>query len=140
MKLTQIDILKYKSIKNPISIFFSEGKVVTLIGKNGSGKTNILEAIKFAMSKNHNYYRSEKIDCEIKYHIELLDNEIDEYFSCVQSDEKSKEIVVEFNGNNPEFRLIEAQILNIEAENFKSRLNAVLKNYQQATHDCLKKD
>ena len=68
MKLTQIDILKYKSIKNPISIFFSEGKVVTLIGKNGSGKTNILEAIKFAMSKNHNYYRSEKIDCEIKYH------------------------------------------------------------------------
>ena len=55
MKLTQIDIIKYKSIKNPISVYFNEGKVVTLIGKNGSGKTNILEAIKYAMSKYHGY-------------------------------------------------------------------------------------
>ena len=44
MKLTQIDILKYKSIKQPVSIVFNEGQVVTLIGKNGSGKTNVLEA------------------------------------------------------------------------------------------------
>lgn len=136
MKLTQIDILKYKSIKNPIRIFFNEGKVVTLIGKNGSGKTNILEALKFAMSKNHNY-RPEKIDCEIKYHIELTDEEINDYFSCVQAENICKDVIVEFNGDNPEFRIIEAPILSIEAENFKSRLNAVLKNYRQATHNYL---
>mgnify|MGYP001114161778 CR=1 FL=1 len=45
MRLTKIDILKYKSIKKPIEIFLNENKVVVLIGKNGSGKTNVLEAI-----------------------------------------------------------------------------------------------
>lgn len=136
MKLTQIDIIKYKSIKNPISIFFNEGKVVTFIGKNGSGKTNILEAIKFAMSKNSNY-RQEKIECKIKYHIELSDDEITEYFSCVKSDKTSKEIIVEFNGDKPELRLIEAPIISIEAESYKSRLDDILKNYTEATHKYL---
>ncbi len=70
MYLTQIDILKYKSIKNPVSVYFNEGKVVTLIGKNGSGKTNVLEAIKYAMSQNH-YYGRDKIECEINVIIKL---------------------------------------------------------------------
>ena len=136
MQLKQIDILKYKSIKSPITVYFKEGKVVALIGKNGSGKTNILEAIKFAMSINRNY-RTEKIESEIKYHIELTDEEIKEYFSCVQSERKSKEIVVDFNGANPEVRLIQAPILEIDAELFKSRLDAVLKNYRESAHKYL---
>lgn len=136
MKLTQIDIIKYKSIKQPLYVKFNEGNVITLIGKNGSGKTNVLEAIKFAMSKNSNY-RQEKIECKIKYHIELSDDEITEYFSCVKSDETSKEILVEFNGDSPELRLVEAPILNIEAKNFKSRLDSVLKNYKEATRNYL---
>ena len=137
MKLTQIDILKYKSIKSPVSILFREGKVVTLIGKNGSGKTNVLEAIKFAMSINHNY-RTEKNESEIKYHLELTDEEINDYFACVQAEKRNKEIVVEFNGKNPEIRLIEAPIIEIDAENFKTRLDLVLSNYKESAHKYLK--
>lgn len=137
MYLTRIDILKYKSIKNPVSIYFNEGKVVTLIGKNGSGKTNVLEAIKYAMSKSH-FYGRDKIECEIKYHIELTDKELDEYFSCVQTENRSKEIVVDFNGNNLEQRLISSSTIWIEAESFKSRLNVVLSNFEVAARKYIK--
>lgn len=66
MRLKQIEILKYKSIKNPVSIHFNEGKVITLIGKNGSGKTNILEAIKYAFSRNLFYGREKNEGCYSK--------------------------------------------------------------------------
>ena len=137
MYLTQIDILKYKSIKNPVSVYFNEGKVVTLIGKNGSGKTNVLEAIKYAMSQNH-YYGRDKIECEIKYHIELTDDEVDEYFSCVQTEQKSKEIIVDFNGNNLEQRFVSSSTIWIETESFKSRLDIVLSNFETAAKKYIK--
>ena len=131
MKLTQIDILKYKSIKQPVSIVFNEGQVVTLIGKNGSGKTNILEAIKYAMTKN--YYGNEKIECKIQYHIELTDDEITDYFSCVQVDEKSKRIVVDFDSNYPEKRFLSSSAISIEAKSFKERLEKVLSDFKEAS-------
>lgn len=137
MYLTQIDILKYKSIKNPVSVYFNEGKVVTLIGKNGSGKTNVLEAIKYAMSKNH-FYGRDKTECEIKYHIELTDEELDEYFSCVQTEQKSKEIIVDFNGNNLEQRFVSSSTIWIEAESFKLRLDSVLINFETAASKYIK--
>lgn len=137
MYLTQIDILKYKSIKNLVSVYFNEGKVVTLIGKNGSGKTNVLEAIKYAMSKNH-YYGRDKIECEIKYHIELTDDELDEYFSCVQTEQKSKEIIVDFNGNNLEQRFVSSSTIWIEAERFKVRLDEILSNFEKAAKKYIK--
>ena len=45
MKITRIEIKKYKSIKEPIEINFYDNLPTVLIGKNGSGKTNILEAL-----------------------------------------------------------------------------------------------
>lgn len=137
MHLTQIDILKYKSIKNPVSISFDEGKVVALIGKNGSGKTNVLEAIKYAMSKNH-FYGRDKTECEIKYHIELTDDELNEYFSCVQTDVKSKEIIVDFDGFDLEKRLISSSAIWIEAEQFKIRLDKLLLGFISSSQKYIK--
>lgn len=45
MELTRIEIESYKSIKTPVTISFMEGLPTILIGKNGSGKTNALEAL-----------------------------------------------------------------------------------------------
>ncbi|MCH5162820.1 MAG: AAA family ATPase [Clostridiales bacterium] len=131
MKLTQIDILKYKSIKQSVSIVFNKGKIIALIGKNGSGKTNILEAIKYALTKNY-YYGNEKIECKIQYHIELTDDEINDYFSCVQADEKSKRIIVDFDSNNPEKRYLHSSAIWIEAEEFKTKLEKVLSDFKCA--------
>lgn len=136
MQLTRIDILKYKSIKNPVSVYFNEGKVVSLIGKNGSGKTNVLEAIKYAFSKNQ-FYGREKIECEIKYHIELTDEELEEYFSCVQTEDREKEIIVDFNCNNLERRLVFSSSISIEAKIFKERLDAVLANFEIAAKNYI---
>lgn len=45
MRITKIEIANYKSIKEPVEINFYNGLPTVLIGKNGSGKTNILEAL-----------------------------------------------------------------------------------------------
>lgn len=75
MHLTQIDILKYKSIKDPVSVYFNEGKVVTLIGKNGSGKTNVLEALNYVFEANAklNFYTRHSIELKYKAYINLCD-------------------------------------------------------------------
>lgn len=54
MRLTKIEIENYKSIKSPITVSFSEGLPTVLIGKNGSGKTNVLEAIAAIAMANSN--------------------------------------------------------------------------------------
>ena len=78
MYLTRIDILKYKSIKNPISVYFNEGKVVTLIGKNGSGKTNVLEALNYIFEANakFNFYTRQQVDLKYRIFINLTQEDI----------------------------------------------------------------
>lgn len=131
MRLIKIDILKYKSIKNPFSIVFEEGKIVALIGKNGSGKTNVLEAIKHAFSENQ-HFTNKKNECKIQYHIELSDEEMENYFSCVDTDKMAKEIIVDFD-NVIGRRYIESSAIYIVATEFKLRLDKVIKGFNIAT-------
>ena len=60
MRITRIEIQKYKSIKEPIEINFYDDLPTVLIGKNGSGKTNILEALDAIAEANSNYFGSNK--------------------------------------------------------------------------------
>lgn len=55
MRITKIEITNYKSIKEPVEINFYNGLPTVLIGKNGSGKTNILEALSAITEANDNY-------------------------------------------------------------------------------------
>lgn len=55
MRITKIEITNYKSIKEPVEINFYNGLPTVLIGKNGSGKTNILEALSAITEANGNY-------------------------------------------------------------------------------------
>lgn len=112
MKLTQIDILKYKSIKNPISIFFNEGKVVTLIGKNGSGKTNILEALNYIFEANakSRYYHN-PIDLKYRAHILLDDKDILSILPEVKYDTANKELIAYNYGDGLKIDTIESNYL-----------------------------
>ena len=77
MKVTKIEIFNYKSIKNPIEINFFDTLPTVLIGKNGSGKTNILEALETVAESNINYYGSNKeLLPDYKVHIQLSNNDI----------------------------------------------------------------
>lgn len=81
MKITRIEIKKYKSIKEPIEINFYDNLPTVLIGKNGSGKTNILEALDTIAEVNSNYFgASSKLPLSYKVHITLSKNDIARLF------------------------------------------------------------
>lgn len=52
MELTKIVIENYKSIQSPVTISFSPNMPTVLIGKNGCGKTTILEALNYIGKAN----------------------------------------------------------------------------------------
>lgn len=52
MELTKIVIKNYKSIQSPVTISFSPNMPTVLIGKNGCGKTTILEALNYIGKAN----------------------------------------------------------------------------------------
>ena len=54
MELIKIELENYKSINEPIGIEFLKKFPTVLIGKNGSGKSNILEALEHIASTNSN--------------------------------------------------------------------------------------
>ena len=60
MKLKSIEISNYKSIKNPVKIDLTNGKPTVFTGKNGCGKTNLLEAINVAFYENDYYFDGAK--------------------------------------------------------------------------------
>ena len=54
MELIKIEIENYKSITAPICIEINKNLPVVLIGKNGSGKSNVLETLEHIASTNSN--------------------------------------------------------------------------------------
>ncbi len=89
MKLIKIDINNYKSIASPVSVNFQDGLPTVLIGKNGSGKSNVLEALEHIASTNANLpgkYSAGGL--RYKAHIRL---EKDEFAKLFPSEEYSEE-------------------------------------------------
>ena len=77
MELISIEIESYKSIKKPVAISFFDGLPTVLIGKNGSGKTNVLEALSAVALANTNYYGDrEKGQIAYRAHIQLAEEDV----------------------------------------------------------------
>ena len=89
MRITKIEITNYKSIKEPVEINFYNGLPTVLIGKNGSGKTNILEALSAITEANGNYFGMRKeLPLKYKVHIRLEKEDAERLFPCKSIDEK----------------------------------------------------
>ena len=81
MELIKIEIENYKSIKSPIAITFSKDMPTILIGKNGSGKSNILEAVERIAATNSNLPgRYEPKGLKYKAYIRLDEMEFSDLF------------------------------------------------------------
>ena len=81
MRITKIEITNYKSIKDPVEINFYNGLPTVLIGKNGSGKTNILEALNAIAEANGNYFGLHKeLPLKYKVHIRLEKEDAERLF------------------------------------------------------------
>ena len=89
MRITKIEITNYKSIKEPVEINFYNGLPTVLIGKNGSGKTNILEALSAIAEANGNYFGlHNELPMSYKVHIRLEKEDAERLFPGKSIDEK----------------------------------------------------
>lgn len=113
MKLTQIDILKYKSIKQPVSIVFNECQVVTLIGKNGSGKTNVLEALNYIFEANAHSRLYPRLPDNLNYrvHIELNEEDVKSILPEIIFDRDKCELIAYNTGDGLKIDTIESDYL-----------------------------
>ena len=133
MELQKIKILNYKSIKEPIEIPFSNnGGLVTFIGKNGSGKTNILQAIRKTIAKQTGYYRGEKETISSQYTLKVTKEEKEKYFSSVNVEKCGDEIVVNFTNGEEHVKKVQAPILTISVGQYKAKLEKLLKRVKKA--------
>lgn len=74
MELTKIVIKNYKSIQSPVTISFSPNMPTVLIGKNGCGKTTILEALNYIGEANEEGSNG-IADLSYRAYFKLSDNE-----------------------------------------------------------------
>ncbi|VEU79973.1 AAA family ATPase [Haploplasma axanthum] len=73
MRIKEIEIEKYKSIKEKQKIDFTS-QLIIFVGKNGSGKTNILDAIHTIFSVENSDLRKY---LDYKFYIEVGDKDIE---------------------------------------------------------------
>lgn len=140
MKLTQIDILKYKSIKQPVSIVFNDGQVVTLIGKNGSGKTNVLEALNYIFEANAHSRLFPRLPDNLNYrvHIELNEEDVKSILPEIIFDRDKCELIAYNTGDGLKIDTIESDylvpLLKQEISDIRDlayQLESVLLEYEQ---------
>ena len=101
MELTKIEIEGYKSIKSPVTISFSEGLPTILIGKNGSGKTNVLKALsKIALANGIAYWNREHETPTYRAYIQLSEEDVANILPEVVYDKSKCEIVAYSSGDD----------------------------------------
>lgn len=111
MKITKIEIDKYKSIKEPIEINFYDELPTVLIGRNGSGKTNILEALDAIAKVNKNCMEMHgELLFSYRVHISLSKDDIARLFPDKKIDE-NKCCFVACSGENGKINRIESEYL-----------------------------
>lgn len=83
MEITKIEISNYKSLKEIATIHFYKDMPTVLIGKNGSGKTNILEALENIYNSGQSYYYPSQYSHGLKYrcYIKLSKEDFKKLFS-----------------------------------------------------------
>ena len=110
MRITKIEITNYKSIKEPVEINFYNGLPTVLIGKNGSGKTNILETLSAIAEANGNYLGLRKeLPLKYKVHIRLEKEDAERLFPGKSIDEKCE--FVACSGEDCKINRIESERL-----------------------------
>lgn len=133
MELQKIRILNYKSIKESIEIpFTNEGGIVTFIGKNGSGKTNILQAIRKSIVKHTGYYNGGKETIRSQYTLKVSKEDKEKYFSSVNVEKCKDEIEVDFTNGEEHVKKVQAPILTVSVGQYKEKLDKLFKRIKKA--------
>lgn len=141
MRITKIEIQNYKSIKELVEINFYNGLPTVLIGKNGSGKTNILEALNAVVEANSVHFGVQKEPpLSYKVHILLEKEDIEKLFPDKNIDEKKCEFIA-CSGEKFKIDRIESEYLVsllksevCEVSDLANELKDALDTYQKQLH------
>ncbi len=126
MKLRSIQIEEYKSIKQPIRILLNEeDRLITLIGKNGSGKTNVLQAL-WKMVNESSRNEQGRYLTKGKSVLQIEDAEKKIYFPYLDLQTNQDEIEVEFLWQEPTIKMKEVPVFELSAEYYKEKLEGIL--------------
>ena len=99
MELTKIVIENYRSIQSPVTISFAQNMPTVLIGKNGCGKTTILEVLfRIAEANRKGSYGHEKGDILYNARIQLSEEDLKAVLPILKYDKEKCEIVA-YGGN-----------------------------------------
>jgi len=140
MELKSIEISNYKSIKNPIRINLTGGRPTVFTGENGSGKTNILEAIDIALSDRF-YYFDRTEDITVKRVYKFTEAELNEYFDVTEEERVENtvdEIEVSFKGNEPDVKWAKVPAMKLSVEKYKTRLGEIKTDFKAYSENYLK--
>ena len=133
MQLKKIEILNYKSINTHVAINFNYGEPVTLIGKNGSGKTNILEALKQTLGSGRTTAFNHNSAMQGTYYFSLSQEELDKYFNHIELNAEDELIKVDYCGEKPSVRAITSKVVQISVKEFHDELEDILSDFKSAS-------
>ena len=138
MKLKSIEISNYKSIKKPVKIDLRSGKPTVFTGKNGCGKTNLLEAITVAFYESDYYFDGAK-DIKVKFTYKLDKAELDEYFAITEetADKSVDEISVFFDRAYQDIKWAQVPAVQLSVEKYKPRLEKVKAEFEVSSKKYL---
>jgi chromosome segregation protein len=60
-KITKVELAGFKSFRKPITVPFFDG-MTAIVGENGSGKSNLFDAISFVMGRRSSQLRSDRLE------------------------------------------------------------------------------
>ncbi|MCP4135044.1 MAG: AAA family ATPase, partial [bacterium] len=96
LKLRSLKINKFKLLKEPVEMSFGENRNI-LIGKNGTGKTTLLELIAGCFTYDFSYFKERDYELDVVYTLEGEGIEAEvEYKSLKQQRDKSVSLLPEY--------------------------------------------
>lgn len=148
MTLTKIEIIKYKSIVNPVTINFKENLPVIFIGKNGSGKTNVLETLeKIARANSQSYYYEKANNLEYKVYFKLSKEEVNSLLPNIEYDEEKSEVIaystnegIRINRIKSEYLVPELKKVILDIRETAKKLKAALDLYKKQLYKLFHED
>ena len=138
MKLKSITIEKYKSIQNPIEITIDDSnRFYAFIGKNGSGKTNVLQAIRYALAKEDYFTRSNKKELLARYKYVVTTDEKARFFSAVDLNTTDDEIEIIYDKTEPAIKRVDAPIIKSSVKKYKTKLEDLYKSFKKCSKNYI---
>lgn len=134
MKIDSIIIKEFKSIKQEVQISFSNS-LITLIGKNGSGKTNLLQAINQVFDKNTiGYQYTPPFELAVKF--KLSKKEFEHFMHDISLDEDQSLTISISNLDSNKFR-IKSDFVSIRLKRFSCQAQNAYEQIEKSLNEYI---